>query len=97
MAPADQPTPESNARRRARYFTGLVWHAGTFLIINGFFWFLDAAGTGGLNWSLWITAMWGIALAFHALAYYVDGRQLEDRKTRQYLDADPGHRDDAHD
>lgn len=78
-------TVEERAQRRAGYLAGLVWHAGTFLIINAFFWILDSLDRGGVNWSVWITVMWGMALAFHGLAYLVDGRQLEERKTQQYL------------
>jgi hypothetical protein len=33
-----------------------------------------------------LTGAWGFALAFHGLAYLVQGRQLEERKTRQYLE-----------
>lgn len=78
-------TPEVRARRRAEYLAGLYWHAGTFIIINVFFWLLDLVGAGGITWAFWITAAWGFALAFHCLAYLVDGRQLEDRKTQQFL------------
>lgn len=85
MKTKTEPTPEERARERAKYLTGLVWHAGTFVIINTFFWLLDAMGAGGVNWAFWITAAWGLALAFHALAYLVDGRQMEDRKTREYM------------
>ncbi len=86
MATTQTQTPEERARKRGRYLSGLVWHAGTFLIINAFFWILDIAGYGGVNWAFWITGFWGFALAFHALAYFVDGRQLEERKYRQYLE-----------
>jgi hypothetical protein len=80
-------TSEERAERRAKYLSGLVWHAGAFIIINAFFWILDVAvGQSGLQWSFWITATWGFALAFHALAYVVDGRGLEARKTQEYLD-----------
>lgn len=80
-------TPEQQAQRRAKYLSGLVWHAGTFVIINAFFWFLDLfVGQEGIQWAIWITLFWGFALAFHALAYIVDGRQLERRKTQEYLD-----------
>jgi hypothetical protein len=78
--------PEVQARQRPKYLTGLLWHAGTFVIINAFFWLLDGLGAGGINWSPWITLFWGLALAFHGLAYWVDGRQIEDRKTREYTD-----------
>ncbi len=78
--------PEERARKRAKYLTGLLWHAGSFLIINTFFWILDIVGGGGLDWAPWITGVWGFALAFHALAYAVEGRDLEGRKTRQYVE-----------
>lgn len=86
MARTDTSTPEACARQRAKYLTGLVWHAGAFAIINAFFWVLDAVtGASGIQWAWWITLLWGFALAFHALAWYVDGRQLEERKAGEYL------------
>lgn len=85
MARTDGQTPEERAQRRAEYLSGLVWHAGVFVIINTFFVILDIMGAGGINWSPWIILFWGFALAFHALAYFVDGRQLEERKSREYL------------
>lgn len=89
MAAQDTPTPELLAQRRAKYLTGLMWHIGVFVIINAFFWVLDlTVGQDGLNWSYWITLFWGLALAFHALAYFVDGRQVEARKAAQYLAED---------
>lgn len=86
MLDTEKREPEVQARKRAKYLTGLLWHAGVFVIINAFFWILDGLGAGGINWSPWITLFWGFALAFHALAYWIDGRQVEDRKTRQYTD-----------
>jgi uncharacterized membrane protein YhaH (DUF805 family) len=70
-------TPEEQARR-ARYLTGLLWHLGTFLIINAFFWVLDlVVGQAGLQWAYWITLFWGLALAFHVLAWLVTGRRSD--------------------
>ena len=89
MTSKDTPTPEMLAQRRAKYLTGLLWHVGVFVIINAFFWVLDlTVGQEGLNWAFWITLFWGLALAFHALAYYVDGRQVETRKAAEYLAED---------
>ena len=86
---SDAQSTEERARRRAKYLSGLVWHAGTFIIINAFFWILDlGVGESGVDWAFWITAAWGLGLAFHVLAYIVDGRQLEERKTRRYLEDD---------
>lgn len=87
MATAVKMSPEATARKRARYLTGLLWHVGAFVIINGFFWLLDVMiGAEGVQWAYWITLFWGLGLAFHAVAWYVDGRNLEERKTREYLD-----------
>lgn len=84
MGVKEKGTVEFQAAERAKYLTGLMWHAGTFVIINVFFWLLDAWGEGGINWSFIITAAWGFALAFHALAYWIDGRQVEERKTEEF-------------
>lgn len=68
-------TPEERVRRRADHLTDLLWHGGTFVIIIAFFWYLDATiGDPAVSWAPWIAVFWGVALAFHALAYYVDGR-----------------------
>ncbi|MEZ5377659.1 MAG: 2TM domain-containing protein [Acidimicrobiales bacterium] len=73
------------ARHQAKYLAGLVWHIGTFVIINVFFWILDLAiGQSGAQWAYWITGVWAFALAFHALAYIVDGRRMADGGTHQF-------------
>jgi hypothetical protein len=87
MATTTATTPEARARARARYLTGLLWHVGAFVIINAFFWILDLTiGADGLQWAYWITGVWGFGLAFHVLAWLVAGRDIEGRKTREYLD-----------
>jgi hypothetical protein len=78
------PAPDA-AQRRAEYLTALSWHIGVFIIINGFFWGLDLiVGEPGLQWAYWITLFWGFALAFHVLAYLIDGRGLTERKAAEY-------------
>jgi len=77
---------EERARDRAKYRTGLMWHVGVFVVINAFFWTLDlVVGQAGLQWAYWITLFWGVALAFHIVAYLIDGRQIEDRSADKYL------------
>ena len=81
---------QDRAQQRARALVGLAWHVGVFVILNAFFWVLDLAlGQSGVQWAFWITGFWGLALTFHGLAYLVDGRQLEERWTRQYLEERP--------
>lgn len=59
---------------RSKYLAGLQWHFGAFVIINAFFWLMDLAlGQSGLQWAYWITVPWAFALAFHVLAWWVDG------------------------
>lgn len=70
MAQEGESTPEARARERTESFTGLMWHIGTFVVINAFLWVLDiVVGVGGVQWAYWITFFWGIGLAFHVLAY----------------------------
>lgn len=78
---------EDLARRRARYLTGLLWHLGAFVIINGFFWLLDlGVGQSGAQWAYWITLAWGFGVLFHVLAWLIDGRQVERRRAERYLE-----------
>lgn len=78
MTTMTKSSPASaEALRRTRSWTGLVWHTGSFLIINAFFWLLDLGfGQSGTQWAYWIAVPWGFALAFHGLSYYVDGRRI---------------------
>lgn len=89
MTAHEEPTDVQLAHRRAAYLTGLLWHVGAFVILNGFFWLLDLfVGQDGAQWAYWITAVWGLALLFHVLAWLIDGRQLERRLTDRYLASD---------
>jgi Na+/melibiose symporter-like transporter len=86
MAEAEETTPEARARKRAKSFTGLLWHIGTFVVINAFLWILDiVAGAPGVQWAYWITIFWGIGLAFHVLAYLIDDSGVEEHKYQKFL------------
>lgn len=76
---------EARARKRAKDLTDVIWHAGTFVIINVFLWALDVITTPGVQWAYWITITWGIGLAFHVLSWMVEGRDVEARATERYL------------
>ena len=88
MAKTEVDTPEARARERAKSLTDLMWHTGAFVIVNAFLWTMDIVGGGGLEWAYWVTIPWGLGLAFHALAYWIDGRNVEERKYEEYLDTD---------
>ena len=79
-------TIERRSERRAHFLVGLEWHIGAFVIINVFFWLMDVGlGQEGVQWAHWIAVPWALALAFHALAYSIDGRQTKARKTQEFL------------
>ncbi|MGI9615012.1 MAG: 2TM domain-containing protein [Acidimicrobiales bacterium] len=87
MVQIQNPSDEQLAAERANYLTGLIWHLGTFLIINAFFWVLDLViGQEGIQWAFWITIFWSVGLAFHVLAWFIDGRQVERRRAQRYLE-----------
>jgi Na+/melibiose symporter-like transporter len=86
MAQRSESTPEARARKRAESYTGLMWHIGTFLVINAFLWLLEiVTGADGVQWAYWITIFWGLALAFHVVAYVVGHSGLEERKYQKSL------------
>jgi hypothetical protein len=70
-----QETVEARATRRSRALTGVLWHLATFVIVNGFLWFIDLR-QGGLDWAYWISVVWGIALAFHVAWYLINEREV---------------------
>ena len=59
-------TPEERASKRVKDFTGMMWHVAVFVIINAFLWVITPGG------AIWITIFWGIALAFHVAAYFLN-------------------------
>ncbi len=86
-----ESTAHDRAQARVRDYTGMLWHAVTFVIINGMLWAVDTAGGGGVDWAFWVTIFWGIGLAFHVAWYFIDvsrtGRRyerlLEDERRRE--------------
>ena len=77
-------TPEERARQRAKGYTDMMWHVTTFIIINGFLWFLDLR-SGGADWAYWITIGWGLGVAFHVASYLIEDSGRGGRKYRQFL------------
>ncbi|MDH3293826.1 MAG: 2TM domain-containing protein [Acidimicrobiia bacterium] len=71
MAEKPDTTPEVRAKRRLKNFNGLMWHIATFIVANGFLWFLDLLPGDGADWAYWVTICWGIGLAFHVAAYVI--------------------------
>ena len=79
-------TAEERAQERVKNFTDAMWHLATFIIINGFLWTLDIIGGGGVNWAFWVTLSWGIGLAFHLAAYFLDERGFQARRYQRILE-----------
>ncbi|HSF86225.1 MAG TPA: 2TM domain-containing protein [Acidimicrobiia bacterium] len=86
MTHPNDSTPEDRARSRVKSFSDVMWHAATFLIVNGFLWSLDIVQGDGVNWAFWVTITWGIGLAFHIASYFLDENGLQNRRYQRFLD-----------
>ena len=72
-------TPEERARRRVKSITDLMWHIVTFLIVNTFMWLIVPHA------AFWISAVWGVGLAFHIAAYLLDRSGGQNRRYQRFL------------
>lgn len=43
--------PEVRAQKRAQISTSLMWHVGSFVIVNSLFWILDLITGENLQWA----------------------------------------------
>ena len=86
MTGPNASTPEERARQRVKNFTDVMWHAATYLIVNGFLWAIDIIQGGGVNWAYWVSVAWGIGLAFHIAAYMLDERGFQNRRYQRFLE-----------
>jgi 2TM domain len=99
VTPAPQVTgeqePVRRARQRAEAIQGLYIHILVYLVINAGLFVINmlTRGDGGTWWFYWPLAIWGIALAIHAVVTYVPvfspdwaerraARMLEEDRTR---------------
>lgn len=79
MGKASEATPEERARKRVEDFTGLMWHVAVFVIVNIFLWLIVPGA------AFWVTVPWGIGLAFHAAAYFLDESGFQRRRYQKFL------------
>ncbi|MGD2061785.1 MAG: 2TM domain-containing protein [Acidimicrobiia bacterium] len=64
----------------------LALHAGIFTVVNAFVWIQDFALGDGLDYALWVTIPWAVALAIHAGVYFFGPKPIEapaPQKTRE--------------
>ena len=70
---------------RLKNFSDLMWHVATFVIVNGFLWFIDLT-QGGVEWAYWVTIGWGIGLAFHIAFYFIGDEKEDNPRYQRYLE-----------
>lgn len=84
MATKTPATPEDRALRRLKDSVGLMWHLATYLIINGFLWFIDLLD-GNITFAYWVSITWGIGIAFHLAAFIIVEDDESNPRYRRYL------------
>ncbi|MDH4122893.1 MAG: 2TM domain-containing protein [Thermoplasmata archaeon] len=74
------------AEKIAREKVSFLIHFGVYLIVNVFvaiIW-LITSGPDSYPWFIWMTAGWGIGVAAHFLATYIDVGLKEKYKVKEY-------------
>ena len=79
-------TPEMRARERSDAFTGVVWHAVVFVLLNGGLWALDAMQGSAFDWAFWVTIFTGLGLVFHITWYALEKSGRGSRRYQRFLD-----------
>lgn len=69
----DQRMLAEKVERRVNQKIGLLWHIGTYVVINAFMVFIWALGSRTSLWFLWVLVPWGVGLAFHVIGYFLGG------------------------
>ena len=90
--PTETPAPIDpelirKAQRRVSLRMGFFSHALIYVVVNAGLFALNVF-QGGLLWSFWPMAGWGIGLAAHGLAtwFSLNGDGLRDRMLKQEID-----------
>ena len=79
-------TPEMRAEERSKAFTGVVWHAVVFVLLNAGLWALDARQGSAFDWAFWVTIFTGLALVFHITWYVLEKSGRQSRRYQRFLD-----------
>ena len=87
----DGTTAYDRAKKRVEDVEGFYIHLSIYVLVIVGLALIDFT-TGGGWWSIWPAAVWGIAVAIHALAVFVvEGgivRRWEERKIREHMEHD---------
>jgi hypothetical protein len=78
-------TPEERAKKRTDEYVGLLWHAGSYVIVVPFLFLIDWYTDSTINWAYWAAIPWAVGLLFHLFAYAV-GDRLTERTYQRFLE-----------
>ena len=93
------------ARKRVKVIKGFYIHAYSYVIMGGFFFFMNMATDPFDMWFFFPMMPWGVGLAFHYLAVFgipgsrILSREWEEREYERQLDrleSDLGHQEDRY-
>ena len=74
------------AIRRADMKLGFRSHLMAYVVVNGGLVAINLLTSPGYFWAAWPMLGWGIGLAAHAAAVYMDGEGVRDRMIEQELE-----------
>lgn len=75
------------AKKRVEEIQGFYWNLASYIIVNGFFTFLDLKD-GNYEWAFWPLLGWGIGVAFHAIEVFgfFNSSTWKDRMVKKELE-----------
>jgi Na+/melibiose symporter-like transporter len=92
----EQAAAYQRARRRVGQIRGFYSNLFSYLVIVGFLAVVNLLTDRTYFWFLWVAAGWGVAVAFHAYATFVNsgpfGREWEERKIGEIMERERSER-----
>ncbi|MDY6795962.1 MAG: 2TM domain-containing protein [Actinomycetota bacterium] len=86
--PPGGETLREKAEKRVNQRVGLLYHIGTYVVVNAFLVVIWALTGAGYPWFLWVMAGWGVGLLINIVAYFSGskGEAARERMLQKEMD-----------